>query len=50
MVPPRIGAQLAQLIPSAELVWLEDSSHFAHVDSPERFLDVVLPFLSSPQS
>jgi pimeloyl-ACP methyl ester carboxylesterase len=50
MVPPKVGKRLAKLIPSAELVWLEDSSHFAHVDSPERFLDAALPFLSSPRS
>lgn len=46
MVPPRVGRALSALVPSAELVWLEDTSHFAHVDSPERLLDVVLPFLA----
>ncbi len=50
MVPPKVGKRLAKLIPSAQMVWLEDSSHFAHVDSPERFLEAVLPFLSSQQS
>lgn len=46
MVPPSVGRRLARAIPDAELVWLEDSSHFAHVDTPARFLDAALPFLS----
>ena len=46
MVPPWIGDTLAGAIPDAELTWLEDSSHFAHVDSPHRFLAAVRPFLS----
>lgn len=50
MVPPRVGRELAALLPGAELVWLEDTSHFAHVDSPERLLAVVVPFLSSPRT
>jgi pimeloyl-ACP methyl ester carboxylesterase len=47
MVSPRVGVRLAELIPSAELVWLEDSSHFAQVDSPEELLELALPFLLS---
>lgn len=50
MVPPRVGDELAALLPGAELRWLEDTSHFAHVDSPERLLAVVEPFLSSPRT
>lgn len=46
MVPPRTGDALAQLLPGARLAWLEDTSHFAHVDSPERLLAVVEPFLA----
>ncbi len=45
MVPPKIGERLAALIPDAKLVWLEDSSHFAHVDSPERLLDAIGDFI-----
>jgi pimeloyl-ACP methyl ester carboxylesterase len=26
-------------------VWLEEASHFAHVDAPEAFLAAALPFL-----
>jgi pimeloyl-ACP methyl ester carboxylesterase len=44
MVPPRMGHALAELIPSAELSWMEDSSHFAHVDSPERFVAIAEAF------
>ena len=28
----------------AELIWLEDSSHFCHVDSPERFVAIAEAF------
>ena len=44
MVPPRIGDALSELIPSAELVWMKDSSHFAHVDSPGRFVEIAERF------
>lgn len=46
MVPPRVGERLQTLLPGSELVWLEDSSHFPQVDSPERLLEAMLPFLS----
>lgn len=46
MVPPRVGRALSELIPDAELVWLERASHFAHVDALDAFLDVVRPFLA----
>ncbi len=45
MVPPAIGSKLARLLPSAELVWLENASHFAHVDATGPFVDAVVPFL-----
>jgi pimeloyl-ACP methyl ester carboxylesterase len=45
MVPPRNGAELHALVPGARMVWIEQSSHFAHVDTPERVVDEVLPFL-----
>jgi pimeloyl-ACP methyl ester carboxylesterase len=38
MVPPTVGRELAALIPSAELRWLDRASHFAHVDSADAFL------------
>ncbi|MBK8170377.1 MAG: alpha/beta hydrolase [Sandaracinaceae bacterium] len=45
MVPPVVGERLHALIPSADFKWLTNASHFAHVDSPEQFLSVALPFL-----
>lgn len=45
MVPPAVGERLAALVPGAPLVWLEEGSHFAHVDATDRFLDAALPFL-----
>jgi pimeloyl-ACP methyl ester carboxylesterase len=47
MVPPEVGTELAKLIPSAKLVWLEEGSHFAHVDAPSAFLAAALPFLTA---
>lgn len=44
MVPPRVGRRLHELLPAAELVWLERSSHFCHVDSPERVVEIALRF------
>jgi pimeloyl-ACP methyl ester carboxylesterase len=48
MVPPSVGHRLSALIPDARMVWLENTSHFAHVDTPQKVLDAVLPFLSAP--
>jgi pimeloyl-ACP methyl ester carboxylesterase len=45
MVPPRMGPLWASSLPAAELVWMEEGSHFAHVDRPELFLADTLPFL-----
>jgi pimeloyl-ACP methyl ester carboxylesterase len=47
MVPPSVGARLAALLPRAELVWLDEASHFAHVDATARFVEVALPFLTA---
>lgn len=45
MVPPSVGPRLAAQIPRARFVWLDDSSHFAYVDTPELVLGHVLEFL-----
>ncbi len=50
MVPPEIGHRLASWIPDAEMVWLDEASHFAHVDAPERFLEPTLRFLAAAQA
>ena len=47
MVPPGVGARLRKLLPSAEFHWMNEASHFAHVDAAERFARLVLPFLQS---
>ena len=47
MVSPEIGEKLSALVPSAKMVWLDETSHFAHVDSPERLLGPVLDFLTT---
>jgi pimeloyl-ACP methyl ester carboxylesterase len=48
MVPPRIGERLAAKIRGARLVWLDDTSHFAHVDSPDRLLPIIAEHLRGP--
>lgn len=47
MVPPRFGRAFANMIPDAELLWLQEASHFAHVDAPEKFLAAAVPFLTA---
>lgn len=44
MVPPQFGDEYKRLIPSAELVWLDNASHFAHVDNVEAFIEPTLRF------
>ena len=41
---PRFGPILAELT-AAPLEWVEDASHFMHVDAVERFLPPTLKFL-----
>ncbi|MFW5921411.1 MAG: alpha/beta fold hydrolase [Polyangiales bacterium] len=38
MVPPSVGEQLHALVPEAPLRWLDHSSHFAQVDTPQALL------------
>jgi pimeloyl-ACP methyl ester carboxylesterase len=44
MVPPRFGPILSEATGSP-LTWIEDASHFMHVDAVPRFLPPVLDFL-----
>ncbi len=46
MVPPRFGEVMAART-GARLIWLEEASHFAHVDAVERFVPPVLEFLAA---
>lgn len=50
MVPPRFGEVFAGKIPGAQLRWIDEGSHFAHVDAVERFLPPVLEFLQILQN
>lgn len=45
MVPPRVGETLGKLAAGSELTWLEQCSHFMHVDRPEACADAILRFL-----
>jgi pimeloyl-ACP methyl ester carboxylesterase len=45
IVPASNGLKLAATMPRARFVWLEDTSHFAHVDTPELVLRHAVPFL-----
>ncbi|MFN2611858.1 MAG: alpha/beta fold hydrolase [Solirubrobacterales bacterium] len=45
VVAPENGPKLHGLIPDAELRWLEDSSHFAQVDSPGPLAAMLSDFL-----
>jgi pimeloyl-ACP methyl ester carboxylesterase len=47
LVPPRVGDQLAALVPTAALQRLDRSSHFAHVDTPDAVSEAVIDFLDN---
>ncbi len=44
LVSPKFGPRYQALLGGAELVWLEQSSHFTQVDSPERTVEEILSF------
>jgi pimeloyl-ACP methyl ester carboxylesterase len=45
LVPPSVGERLHALVPAAPLVWLESTSHFAHVDTPDAVVRELRAFL-----
>jgi pimeloyl-ACP methyl ester carboxylesterase len=45
LVPPSVGERLHALVPDVPLVWIDDSSHFAHVDTPDKVLPHLRRFL-----
>ena len=45
LVAPKNGARLHELAPAAELHWVERSSHFVQVDSPDRLTALLVDFL-----
>ncbi len=44
MVPPAFGPMYHADIPGSELVWIDDASHFLHVDAPERTVAQIMEF------
>lgn len=44
MVPPSTGEALKALLRDVDLVWLDEGSHFAHVDAPAAFLQAARRF------
>ena len=44
MVPPEFGPRFHEDIPGSELVWMDDASHFLHVDAPERTVHEISSF------
>ncbi len=49
LVRPSVGEALHALVPDAPLVWLDDTSHFAHVDTPAAVLAPLRAFLAEPK-
>lgn len=45
LVSPHNAHYLKRLVPSAELEWLDEASHFAHVDVPDAVVRITRPFL-----
>lgn len=45
IVSPKVGRKLHARLPGAEFHWLERSSHFAQVDSPDRLARLVVEFV-----
>jgi pimeloyl-ACP methyl ester carboxylesterase len=45
-VPPPVGKRLAEVIPNARFVCLEDAGHWAQFEQPEQHNNVVLGFLT----
>lgn len=47
MVPPAFGSRYHADIPGSQLVWMDDASHFLHVDAPERTVAEITSFEAS---
>lgn len=46
MVPPAHGHHLQKLLPKVPFIWMKDTSHFAHVDTPEPVIDEIERFFA----
>ena len=44
LVPAAFGPRYQRLLPEAELVWVDDTSHFLHVDTPAAALKEIVRF------
>jgi pimeloyl-ACP methyl ester carboxylesterase len=44
LVSPKFGPRYQALLPEAELVWLDDASHFAQVDAPDATVREIVRF------
>lgn len=42
MVPPAVGPALFRHMPQARFVWMRETSHFMHVDTPEAAVEEIL--------
>lgn len=45
LVPPKFGKKFARLL-GVPIIWVRESSHFIHVDQPQRFHELVLEVFS----
>ncbi len=48
LVPLEHAARWIDLLPNARLELIDDAGHLPHVEQPERFLELVSPFLVAP--
>jgi pimeloyl-ACP methyl ester carboxylesterase len=47
LVSPANGEKLSKVLRDAKMVWMDDTSHFAHVDTPQPIIDEVLRFMGN---
>ncbi len=45
LVSPKNGEKLSKVLRDAKMVWMDHTSHFAHVDTPKPIIDEVLRFM-----
>lgn len=49
IVAPEIGPKLHALVPDARFEWIQECSHFMHVDNPREVLPLLTDFLAAEQ-
>ena len=50
LIPPQNGCLLAQRIPGAELIALDQASHWIHTDQTDRTVEAVQAFIDEPRN